>query len=398
MNVCFITSEYVNPHQGGVERVTFDLYNEMNSQGHTVFIISKDKPQKNANQYKEYCMSLPEENTDSSKNFEFLSNFIIENRIEFVVNNSHHNSILELLIKVKNKATFKLVSTVHTDPTYLVKGLRDTWDATLCKKINRVFILYYIFRFIVRYYMRRNCLKEKYKRLYKHSDSLVVLSEYFVPEILKLLNLKSPNKITAISNPLSDRADSHLCNKEKIVVWVGRMELEAKRPDRIIKIWEKTGSISKDWKLYMVGDGTLKNFLEDYCRKRSINNVIFTGRTNPIPFYKQADILCLTSTYEGFGMVLIEALQHNVIPIAFDSYGAVHDIITNGVNGFLIKPFNLQMYANCLSNVINNKELRFDIRSYISQNNSLEKFHINNIVNQWVTLFKSLKTIDYDKE
>lgn len=391
MNICFITSDYVNPYQGGVERVTYDLYNAIKSQGHKVFIISKEKPRNNTEKQVDYCINLPEENTCSNKNLEFLSNFIIEHRIEFFVNNSHHLSILELLIKVKNKTTFKLVSTIHTDPTYLVKGLRDTWDATLSKKKNKFFILYYIFRFAVRYYMRRKSLIEKYNRLYNYSDALVVLSEYYVPEILKLLDLKSSDKITAISNPLPNRSDSHLCKKNKIVIWVGRMELEAKRPDRIIKIWEKIGSISKDWKLYMVGDGTLKTCLEDYCWKRNINNVIFTGRTNPIPFYKKANILCLTSTYEGFGIVLTEALQHNVIPIAFDSYGAIHDIIINEKTGFLIEPFNLQQYADCLSKMIYDNNLRGNIRNNILQNQNLDKFNINYIVKQWINLFESLK-------
>lgn len=390
MRICFVTSEFVNPYQGGVERVTYDLYNAMKSQGHKVFIISKEKPHDNTEKDEEYCINLPEENTDSNKNLEFLSDFIIEHRIEFVVNNSHHHSTFMLLTKVKDIIPFKLVSTIHTDPTYLVKGLRDTWDATLSKNINKLFILYYILRFIARYYMRRNSLIKRYKILYDYSDALVVLSEHYVPEILKLLKQKSSDKIFTISNPLINNGN-HTCKKEKIVIWVGRMEYEAKRPDRIIKIWEKLGSSLKEWKLYMVGEGALKSSLEEYCRERNICNVLFTGRTNPIPLYQKAEIICLTSTHEGFGMVLIEALQHNVIPIAFDSYGAVHDIITNGENGLLIEPFNMQMYANCLSNIINDDELRFIFRNNISQKKNIEKFYIDNIVNQWIALFKSLK-------
>ena len=66
----------------------------------------------------------------------------------------------------------------------------------------------------------------------------------------------------------------------------------------------------------------------------------------------------MTSRYEGFGMTLTEALQNACIPLAYDSYSSVHDIIQNGQNGFLIKNNDEQSYANTMLKIALFEELK----------------------------------------
>lgn len=178
--------------------------------------------------------------------------------------------------------------------------------------------------------------------------------------------------------------------KENIVLYVGRLCQQAKRPDRLIRIWEKVYQNNLNWKLIIIGDGELKQQLIDYCNKKNIQNIEFTGQTNPNPFYKKASVLCLTSTYEGFGLVLTEALSNRVIPIAFNSYEAISDLISNGNNGYLIKPFDLNTYANCLNQLIQSKVLQNQMRNYITETFDDRKYNINTITNQWNVLFNNI--------
>lgn len=390
MNICFITSEYVNPIGGGVERVTYNLYNALKDYGHKVYVISKEKPQQE-DTLKDKFYHLPNSNPYSEEDRTFLKNYIIEHDIVLIVNNSHHQSVFELLVSVKREQPFKLISAYHSDPQAIVKGVRDSWDAMMAVKRNRILLPYYACRYWVKYYLRKKYQKEKFRSLYKDSDAIVLLSEYFVPQLLDIIGVKQSDKVFAIPNPIIKNkfGETNIKSKEKNVLYVGRMEQEAKRPDRIIRIWKRVSKQYPDWKLYMIGDGTLKSTLEEYCNRKNIKNVVFTGQMDPTKFYLSSQVLCCTSTYEGFGLVLTEALQYGVIPIAFDSYASVHDIIENNYNGFLVKPFKLRHYEKCLAGLLNDASKRDRIRDNIlSSMNSI--FDMDLIVNKWNTIFDNL--------
>lgn len=106
-----------------------------------------------------------------------------------------------------------------------------------------------------------------------------------------------------------------------------------------MRIWEKVEKACPGWHLDIVGDGPDAELLKDSAQKLGLSRIVFHGFQNPGPYYSRASIFCMTSTFEGFGLVLVEAMQHGCVPIAFDSYPAVRDIISHGENGILIPPF-----------------------------------------------------------
>lgn len=173
-------------------------------------------------------------------------------------------------------------------------------------------------------------------------------------------------------------------------MYVGRLCQQAKRPDRLICIWKKVYRNNPNWKLIVVGDGELKQQLIKYCVNQRIENIEFIGQTDPNPFYREASILCVTSTYEGFPLVINEALSYNVIPIAFKSFEAVSDLISNGENGYLIKPFDLKEYANCLNKLMHSETLQNQMRSFITKRFDSQKYSVNTITNQWYTIFNNI--------
>ena len=393
MNICFFTSEYVSPFRGGVERVTFILFKEFLRRGHNCYIISRDesynKEDRFDNQYSLFDLEVL-----SSKNIDFVSDFIERNNIEIIINQSHHQDILQLCKLMKDRYKCKLISVFHTHPLSVIFDIKDRLAEILCsqkslyKKI--LLVVDWVIRYIYRLYNRKRHIKNLLRLKYQYSDSFVLLTEEYIPILKKLISTNDEaNKLVAISNPIEFFIDNQKEKKKKIL-WVGRMTFAAKRPDRIVKIWERIWKNCEGWELYMLGDGDAKNILEKYCVDKNIGNIYFEGNVNPKIYYEEASILCMTSSYEGFPMVLIEALQNRVIPIVYNSSEAFNDIIKDGETGFLIKAFKNDLYEKKLLKLVNDEGMRFEIIKNIEADEIFERLSLGTIYNKWINLFNQL--------
>lgn len=111
--------------------------------------------------------------------------------------------------------------------------------------------------------------------------------------------------------------------------------------------------------LEIVGDGSLLAKLKDFSRKLGISNsVIFFGKfTDVKPFYDRMDIFALPSLYEGFGIVLLEAMASGVPVIATDVDG-IKEVVSNDESGILVPPKNPEALANAIVRIIEDTELR----------------------------------------
>lgn len=333
INICFLTTEYPNKNSGGVEHVTYDLANGFIKIGHQVHIISIFPLKNKSEQTKQFHGIIVGNNLH--KLTETIA-YIKENSINVIIDQSHLSITQHFLAEIKKQTHAKLIKVLHTDPAAAEKGTIDNSPilSNNILNIGKAKLLN-----TIRKAKRHKYLKNEYKRWYSLYDKIVLLSEKFIPVFTSYIRKDSLNKITSIPNPLIMQNTDVKGKKENIVLFVGRLCKQAKRPDRLILIWERVYRENPNWKLIVIGDGELKQQLIDYCNKKNIQNIEFTGQTDPNPFYKKASILCLTSTYEGFGLVVTEALSNQVIPIAFNSYEAITDLVSNENNGFLIKPF-----------------------------------------------------------
>lgn len=395
MNICFVTYGHVSKTRGGIDRVTDTLANSLMRRGHNIYMVSLCKPHED-DVLASYQFVLPQTILYGSRaNEEYLSSFLVDNKIDIIVNQSEKEGILQLIAEVKGKVP--LVSVFHTDPLFALKEVKDYWDYwRLYEKRWKFLSLfpYYVLRTLLRYRLRRNGVKGHYKYFYEKSDGIVLLSESFKKPFLRLVGEGQSDKLFAISNPFSYGQKENVgeYKKEKIVLFVSRLEYSPKRLDRILKAW---GSIQHydGWRLLIVGDGPSADFYKKMAAGYRLSNVEFLGQTNPESLYEKAQIICVSSTCEGFCLVLTEALQHGVIPIAFDSFESVHDIIVSGKNGFLVKPFQLKQYAGILKEVMVNDRLRQQMQQNIQADTSLrDSFNIEHITDNWENLLLSYKS------
>lgn len=246
---------------------------------------------------------------------------------------------------------------------------------------------FYFFNIYDLYFKFR--LSRKIIKQLKYNDYLVLLSKYFKNDLVKLIGEKNKSKILSISNPLSFnvRPESIKLNeKENQILYVGRFDSLQKRPDRLLEAWKLIQSHISDWQLILIGDGEQKIYLKKFIESNNLKNVTLKGFTDPTKYYYKSKILCLTSSYEGFGMVLTEAQQYGVVPIAFESYESIHDIIINERNGILIKPFSIKDYAKTLLHLMNDSSYR----NYLAENalKDSQKFSLDEIGSQWLKLFQ----------
>jgi len=96
----------------------------------------------------------------------------------------------------------------------------------------------------------------------------------------------------------------------------------------------------------------------------------------------------MTSLFEGFGMVLLEATQYKLPLISYDINYGPKEIIENGVNGYLVESGNIDLLSEKISEFIDNADKRriMSNMAYIS----LNRFDERNITNQWIELFEAL--------
>ena len=96
----------------------------------------------------------------------------------------------------------------------------------------------------------------------------------------------------------------------------------------------------------------------------------------------------MTSTAEGWGMVLTEAQQMGVPIIAMDSFGALHDIIDDGINGRIVVNNNLNTFISVMKEVMNDD----DVRHKMARNavEGCKRFEIEKVLQRWVALFDEL--------
>ncbi|WP_314336152.1 glycosyltransferase [Capnocytophaga leadbetteri] len=231
---------------------------------------------------------------------------------------------------------------------------------------------------------------EKYRVIYNKYDAFTVLCEAYKDELSKALQLTDNHKIRAISTPVAPATHTYSLEKERLVIYVGRMSYADKRVDRLVTIWESIYKKYPDWQFVLIGSGKELPALQAMVKEKKLERITFLGKVeDTFPYYNKAAIFCLSSQMEGQGTVLMEAQQAGVIPIAFDCSAGVRGILSpNGENGILIPPFDMQAYTNELGKLMSDASTRAHIQKNILI--KAEEYSVDVIVKQWDELFKSV--------
>lgn len=177
--------------------------------------------------------------------------------------------------------------------------------------------------------------------------------------------------------------------REKKVIAVGRYCYQ-KALDRLIDAWSIVCRGIDDWKLYLVGDGEDRETLQKQIDELRLNDKIVLGRaeTDMKAVYSNASILALSSRYEGLPMVLLEAQAAGLPIVSFECKCGPKDVLTDGVDGFLVKEGDVTSLATKILELITDEDLRRKMGAEAYENS--KRFSEEKVMAQWVELFNEV--------
>jgi len=196
------------------------------------------------------------------------------------------------------------------------------------------------------------------------------------------------SRYTYIHNPVTFNYSNDYNSDSNCVIAVGRLCVQ-KDFISLIKIWEIVHGKYPNWKLKIVGDGPEKGHLQGEIDRLNLSeSVRLVGLSNNIKKeMSNASIFVLTSLYEGFGLVLLEAMACGLPIISFACQFGPKDIIKDGKNGVLIYNRDIEMFSKKLIYLIQNKNIRKEM-SHQAQIR-VQDFAIEEILKKWMLLFDS---------
>ena len=389
MNILFFYRVY--PNYGGVEVVTSVLAKRFVADGHHVTIASLEQPHpelkdQNIDGVELICLHHP---VLAKDNIQRLHQVVVDKKIDIIVNQWGLPYKTTMLCNKAIKGTScKLVSVLHGAPN-ISKVIIKAQD-----KVKNASNPIAKFGFSAILKAKKEVIKWSIRYACRHNEKYIMLSNAFIDSLIKYARIKDASNITAIGNPVTIPVDLNgfsLDNKLKQLLYVGRMDYENKRVNRIVEAWQDIVENHKDWELVMVGDGPHKQKLMNYVNQHKINRVRFEGFQveAPIRYYKDASIFMLTSDLEGFGLVIIESMSLGCVPIVYGSYEAAYDIIDQGVCGFVTpKPYSEAKTTEKMELLMNDEKLRQDMAKKAME--KAKSFSIDSISQKWYELFNKV--------
>lgn len=173
------------------------------------------------------------------------------------------------------------------------------------------------------------------------------------------------------------------------ILYVGRL-VKGKGLDLLI---ESLKSVDEKFELRIVGDGTENewNYIENLAKRSGIGERIiwcgFKEGKELVDEYRKADIFVLPTRVDCYGLVLLEALCSR-LPIVASKYAdGAYDIVQDGVNGYIVDPFNHKEFASAINKAIGGEKLHEGAKEI-----SCDKFSFQNTVAGY------LKAISYAVE
>ncbi|WP_045499801.1 glycosyltransferase family 4 protein [Vibrio hyugaensis] len=217
--------------------------------------------------------------------------------------------------------------------------------------------------------------------IYKWFDKVVVLTHADKIRFSEYLS-----NVYQIYNPLGFLSKEVSNTAKKTIISVGRLEYQ-KGYDLLLESFSKLEQLYPDWNLEIYGEGNERYNLETQIKSLGINNAKLMGQSSSIE-QRMVDsgFYVMSSRYEGFPMVLGEAMECGLPCVSFDCPNGPRDIISNKVNGFLVKNGDIDELFHAMSNMCENDASRKSMGEMAKK--STCDLKIDKITYKWLKIFE----------
>ena len=200
---------------------------------------------------------------------------------------------------------------------------------------------------------------------------------------------KQTKNVTVIPNVVHQKSTGRISEcSSKSVIFVGRYSYQ-KDIRTLLQIWDSVYQRHTDWHLHLYGDyGDEQEILVPQIKSMKKNIVVHEPTSTIFEEYLNGSMLLLTSRYEPFGLVLPEAMSCGLPVVAFDCPYGPMDIISDGIDGFLIKDRSIEEFANKICMLMESEDLRRKLGN--AGVLSSQRYQASRIMPLWKNLFEQL--------
>lgn len=374
---------------GGLEVVTAVLANKFVEEGHQVSVFSflggkhsiADRFDARIKLYQQDDYSRSKENVAK------LRKVLVDDKIDIIINQW---GLPYTPIKTARKAAkgldVKIISVYHNAPSFNGRIQKLNIALMGCENLMKRLALR-LMRFAF-----KKVTSRAMAYIYRHSDLFLVLSPSYIEEFKRFTGVSDDRYLQVLTNPITVEHDGYeyaFNEKQKEIIYVGRLDFVQKRVYRVIDSWNYLEERFPDWRLTIVGDGEDRENLENHVKYLGLKRVSFEGFQKPIYYYKRASILLLTSDFEGFPLVLAECMSFGVIPAVYNSYSAVCDIIDDGKDGIVL-PYHKNGYqaeeaAGMIVNIMKDDGIREQMA--LAAIKKSKEYSVEKIFSEWKSVF-----------
>lgn len=376
MRITYLINSLKNP--GGMERVLINKANYLSKVfGYNITIITTDQDKSKIFFKLEKGVNLIDLDINY---FESHSKSFLSRIIPFLkCQRLHKKRLKEELLKNKSDFTVSLGCEDFRFLHRINDGSKKIREMHFGKDYRKVFVRSFKKSFLFKLKAEIDTYIEEIntKKYYK----LVILTYEDEKKWMKNKNIQVI--YNSIPKLLKKKSNLH----EKCVISVGRLDGQ-KGFDLLIKAWEKVNKKLPEWKLNIFGDGIDKKNLDSLILDLNLNNsVMLKGISEKINNeYFKSSLYVMSSRYEGFGLVLVEAMNCGLPVISFACPSGPSDIIKDGANGYLVENGNIDKLAETIIKALNNKEKLLQMGK--SAKMSCERFSEERIMKEWRLLFE----------
>ncbi|MGB5116737.1 MAG: glycosyltransferase family 4 protein [Providencia rettgeri] len=358
MKLLFIVADIT--FVGGIERVIANLANSLSKESITTEILSLYKSNNNCN-------------------FEINKDI----KISYLNENSKYDGKPGSI-----KRLFKHLRNISRLRSYLAL---NEYDVIVSNSFPTSFQLYFTHKSCswityehVHFNYYNNNIKKLRTFIYKKFDKIVVLTKKDQEDFTKNFNT-----VVKIANPLSFTSEKTSELNNKTIIAVGRLE-QQKGFDLLIDAYSKIANKHKDWVLKIYGEGSEKEKLINKISNLNIENIFLMGHSSNIrKEMLLSSILVVSSRFEGFSMVLAEAMECGLPSISFDCPNGPSDLIQHNHNGLLVNNGCIESLAINLDKLMQDESLRKNLSRNAKQ--YIKAISLPIVTKEWIKLIYQVR-------